>query len=296
MSRVHVVGSINQDLVAGAERHPRPGETVRGSTFRTHPGGKGANQAIAAARAGASVSLTGCVGADTAGEELLSFLRDAGVDCEGVAITADAPTGTGVITVAAGENTIVIVSGANSLVGRDQVARIAFATGDICVAQLETPTEATAMAFRRARAKSATTLLNAAPSDQAADELVALSDILVVNALEFTAIFGLAVDEYLAATAVPSAVSRRFPGTLVVTLGADGASVREGATHFRIPGHEVVAVDSTGAGDTFVGYFAAGLAGGYPLEQAARRANRASAISVTRHGAASSIPVASEVG
>lgn len=295
MSRVHVVGSINQDIVAGAERHPRPGETVRGTTFRTHPGGKGANQAIAAARAGAAVSLIGCVGADAAGEELLAFLRDAGVDCDGVTVTADAPTGRGLITVAAGENTIVVVSGANNLVGLEQARRIGFAAGDICIAQLETPLDTTASAFRLARAQSATTLLNAAPADQVPDELLALSDILVVNVFEFIATFGSPVDEYLAAATAPSSVLRRFRGALVVTLGAEGVSVREGDRHVRIPGHEVVAVDSTGAGDTFVGYLAAGLIGGCTLEQAARRGNRAAAISVTRHGAASSIPGAAEI-
>ena len=292
MKRVHVIGSINQDIVAEAARHPRPGETVLGSMLRFHPGGKGLNQAVAAARAGASVTLTGCVGDDAAGRELLSILRAAGVDCEAVGITNEAPTGTGVITLAAGENAIVVIAGANALVTPDLSERIDFARGDICVAQLETPVETTVSMFQRARAAGATTVFNPAPADQVPDELLALSDILVVNAPEFELIFGLAIDRNADANV---RVTRRFRGSLVVTLGASGTVVWENGQRTSIPGHQVTAVDSTGAGDCFVGYLVAGLAAGQSLEQAAHTANRAAAISVTRHGAASSIPVAAEV-
>jgi ribokinase len=295
MNRVSVVGSINQDIVAGAERHPRPGETVRGTTLRIHPGGKGANQAVAAARAGAAASLIGCVGDDVAGKELLVCFRDAGVDCGAVSVVTDAPTGTGLITVAGGENTIVVIAGANDLLTPAMVARFDCEAGDVCVAQLETPVETTVAVFQRARAAGATTILNPAPAGEVPDELLALSDILVVNEFEFASTFRVPIDEWLAGSAL-AAVSDRFSGPVLVTLGARGVSIWDGGSRTSIPGHQVEAVDSTGAGDCFVGYFAAGLVSGCTLEQAARRANRAAAISVTRHGAAESMPLASEVG
>ena len=295
MTRVHVVGSINQDIVAEAGRYPRPGETIIGRNLRIHPGGKGANQAVAAARAGVPSSLIGCVGNDAAGQELLAVIREAGVDCAAVRVVPDCPTGRGIITLAEGENTIVVIPGANMLLEMEQVEQIDFQPGDICVAQLETPIEATAVAFRRARESGASTLFNPAPASEVPAEVLELSDVLVVNVHEFTATFGVAVDDCLAAEGLPDAVTRRFSGSLLATLGAAGVSVWQEGTRARIPGHPVSAVDSTGAGDCFVGYLAAGLVSGLSLEQAARRANRAAAIGVSRHGALTSIPFAGEV-
>lgn len=292
MSRVIVVGSINQDMVAEAERHPCPGETVIGRTLRFHPGGKGANQAVAAARAGSAAVLIGCLGDDEAGKALLAVLQSSGVDCSAVRNVPDVPTGRGIITLAGGENTIVVIAGANACVTPELVARVEFAPGDICVAQLETPVETTVYAFRRARTAGATTVFNPAPAQQAPDELLVLSDILVVNVHEFSAIYGVPVGPCLNEGRLPESA---FRGSLIATLGADGVAIRGEGRWTRIPGLSVEAVDSTGAGDCFVGYLAAGLALGNPLEQAALRANRAAAISVTRHGAISSIPHAAEV-
>ncbi|HKP29469.1 MAG TPA: ribokinase [Gemmatimonadales bacterium] len=294
MSRVHVVGSINQDIVAEAARYPRPGETLIGTNLRIHPGGKGANQAVAAVRAGARAFLTGCVGDDAAGRELLAVIRDAGVDCDAVRAATDCPTGRGIITIAGGENTIVMIPGANMRVSHDQVARIEFQPGDICVAQLETPVDATVTAFRRAREAGARTLFNPAPAGQVPRELLDLSEILVVNVHEFVAAFDVPVESCTAAR-LPDSVSSRFQGSLLATRGADGVVMWHGGSRVAIPGHAVIAVDSTGAGDCFVGYLAAGLVSRLSLEQAARRANRAAAIAVTRHGALTSIPLAIEV-
>jgi ribokinase len=293
MGRVHVVGSINQDIVVEATRHPRPGETVVATTLRMHPGGKGANQAVAAARAGAAAALIGCVGDDAAGRELLSVIQAAGVACSAVRVIAGVPTGTGFITLAAGENTIVVVPGANALVGPDS-AQVGFAPGDVCVAQLETPVETTADAFRRAKAAGATIVFNPAPADEVPDALLALADIVVVNAHEFGSIFEVSLDSCLSADHPPTPV--RFRGSIIATRGAEGAVIWNGGGPVLIPGHPVAMVDSTGAGDCFVGYLAAGLADGLLLEQAARRGNRAASISVTRHGAISSIPRAAELG
>jgi ribokinase len=293
MTRVHVVGSINQDIVAEAGRHPSPGETIVGTHLRIHPGGKGANQAVAAVRAGAAASLIGCVGDDLAGQELLAGIREAGVECGSVRVDPDAPTGRGIITIAAGENTIVVIPGANLRLGVDQAERIEFAAGDICVAQLETPVEATIAAFQRARKAGAKTLFNPAPASQVPVELLELSDILVVNVHEFVATFGMPVER--AGDGLPGMVAARFRGSLLTTLGADGVVIWEGGSRLAIPAHKVTAVDPTGAGDCFVGYLAAGLVSGLPLVAAARRANRAAAIGVTRHGALTSIPYAMEL-
>jgi len=296
MSRVHVVGSIIQDIVVEAPRHPRPGETVVGTTLRTHPGGKGANQAVAAARAGAAATLVGCVGDDAAGRDLLAVIQAAGVDCSAVRVISGVPTGTGFITLAAGENAIVAFLGANAHVGPELAARAESLPGDVCVAQLETPVETTLNAFRRARAVGAAIVFNPAPADDVPDALLALADILVVNEHEFASIFGVQVESCLPADGTPVPVTRRFRGSVIATRGADGVLIWNGGSPVLIPGHPVAAVDSTGAGDCFVGYLAAGLAGGLSLERAARRGNRAAAISVTRRGAMSSIPSAAELG
>ena len=294
MTLVHVVGSINQDIVAEAGRYPRPGETIIGTNLRIHPGGKGANQAVAAVRAGAEASLVGCVGDDEAGRDMLAVLRDSGVDCSGLRVVPGCPTGRGIITIVDGENTIVVITGANMVVSPEQVSAIEFRPGDICVAQLETPIEATIAAFRRARKAGATTLFNPAPASEVPAELLELSDILVVNVHEFSATFGVPVED-CSADRLPDVVTSRFRGLLLATLGADGVAVWENAARVLVPGHRVSVVDSTGAGDCFVGYLAAGLVGGLSLEQAARRANRAAATGVTRHGALTSIPWAREV-
>ena len=295
MGRVCVIGSINQDIVAEAARHPRPGETVLGTTLRMHPGGKGANQAVASARAGARSVLIGCVGDDPAGQELLEVIRESGVDCAAVRVVPGVPTGRGVITLAAGENSIVVIPGANASVAPDLVDKVEYAAHDVCVAQLETPIDATIHAFTRASTAGATTVFNPAPADQVPDDLLALSDILVVNAHEYATIFGGRVDDFLTADHVPESVTRRFHGALIVTRGADGAVIWDRGSRTLVPGRAAAVVDSTGAGDCFVGYLAAGLAGGTPLGQAAHRANCAAALSVTRHGAISSIPFAAEI-
>jgi ribokinase len=178
--------------------------------------------------------------------------------------------------------------------GVEEVERIDFQRGDICVAQLETPVEGIVAAFRRAREAGAATLFNPAPASQFPAELLALSDILVVNVHEFVATFGLPVDQR-AGDQLPAAVTSRFRGSLLATLGSEGVEIWDNGARLVIPGHRVDVVDSTGAGDCFVGYLAAGLISGLSLEQAARRANLAAAIGVTRHGALTSIPFAREV-
>jgi ribokinase len=281
--RVVVVGSVNRDLVVGVDRHPTPGETLLGSSLVATTGGKGGNQATAAARAGAATALVARVGDDEGGRACVAQLRGAGVDTTFTTIDPDAPTGTAVVTVAGGENTIVVVPGANGLL--EDVA-VPLAAGDAVVAQHETPVAPVRAAFTRARAAGATTVLNPAPAAPVDDDLLALVDVLVVNEHEREMVLG------------PADPPRHpaFSGTVIETLGRHGvrAWLADGST-LAVPGRAVEAVDSTGAGDCLAGDLAAGLVAGAPLEAALERANRAAALSTTRPGAAVSVPTAAEV-
>ncbi|MFD7308684.1 ribokinase [Promicromonospora sp. NPDC059942] len=300
--QVVVVGSANVDLVVDVPRHPAGGETILGGDLRRTPGGKGANQAVAAARAGgADTTFVGALGQDESGELLLASLGGAGVRTD-VVDRVDAPTGTALITVSPdGENAIVVAPGANSRVrvGAAQARRIAAA--DVVLAQLEIPLD-TVIAAARERREGALFVLNAAPSRELPDALWDQLDVLVVNEHEAADLAGPgagATPEDLAA-----ALLVRVPA-VVVTLGAAGSLVaRRGAEPVLVPAAEVEAVDTTGAGDTYCGVLAAslarsGLAGSGPagsgLLQAARLAGAAGALAVTRPGAQDAVPDAAAV-
>src|SRR6478736_3660309 len=184
MGRVIVAGSINMDVVATATRHPRVGETVPGQAVHYFPGGKGANQAVAAAKLGAPTALIGRLGMDAFGQQLRQFLSQQGVDLALVKDTADIHTGTAVITIADADNTIVVVPGANALVSAEDVAAPVLAKGDVTVSQFEIPQATIAAFFKRARAAGATTILNPAPAIACEPELLDLVDILVLNETE----------------------------------------------------------------------------------------------------------------
>ncbi|QYG91932.1 ribokinase [Iamia sp. SCSIO 61187] len=295
MGRVVVVGSINDDLVVVAGRLPGPGETVAGTSVSHSSGGKGANQAVAAARAGAPTLMVGGVGRDEAGDRLRAGLRDAGVDTAGVRVV-DGPTGVAIVTVAGGENTIVVVAGANARLDPHQVEAVAVAPGDVVVAQLETPTEATVAAFGRARSAGAVTVLNPAPAAPVPGALLDLVDHLVVNEHEVELVLGVAAADLVADRGdARQRLRAACRATVHLTLGADGQLVLGPDMAIAVPGRAVEVVDSTGAGDCFTGSLAAGLAAGVPLEAAVRRAGAAASLSVTRPGAAPSMPTAAEV-
>ena len=280
---VCVVGSINLDLVARTPRLPRPGETVLGDAFAEHAGGKGLNQAVAAARAGARTTLCGTVGDDEAGRRLREIAVQAGVSDEHVAVAAGTATGRALIAVSPGENLIVVAPGANSLLG-PAAAAAAVAGARVVLAQLEVPVAALIAAFEAAHAHGATTILNPAPAESATPALLALCDVIVPNEHEA---------EHLGGAAT---IRRHGAREVVVTMGARGSvhTGPDGRTHV-IPPFAVDAVDTTAAGDAFCGALAAALALGHTTAEALRFASAAGALAVTRPGAVPSIPLRARV-
>ena len=290
MSEIVVVGSANMDLVVRQSRLPHPGETMFGSSFTTVPGGKGLNQAVAAARAGGSVAFVGAVGDDGFGAQLRAQFAADGIDATAVRIAPEA-TGTAHISVVdGGENSIVVVPGANGATEQLDVAdRSAIAGARFVVAQFERPLRLIRAAFELAREGGATTVLTPAPVVDPGD-LLGLVDILVPNAAEACE---------LAGTTGPAEAARTLServGTVIMTRGGDGAIVaRSGEIVGEVPARVVEPVDTTAAGDTFVGVLVARLAAGDALATAAHAASVAASIAVTRPGASSSMPTWGEV-
>jgi ribokinase len=286
------------DVVATADRHPRIGETVAGKAVLYFPGGKGANQAVSAAKLGAPATLIGRVGTDAFGRELRTFLAAQGVDLSFVKDTAEAHTGTAVITIANADNTIVVVPGANGLVSAEDVGAPMLVKGDIAVSQFEIPQATVSAFFARARAAGATTILNPAPAIEFGPEMFDLVDILILNETEL----GFLTRTELRDTDDPARfveAARGLPAKqdriICVTLGKRGVLALIEGQPSIIAGRAVEAIDTTGAGDCFVGAVAAQLAKGKSIEDALGYANAAASICVQRMGAAPSMPTAAEV-
>jgi ribokinase len=297
MGRVFVAGSINMDVVATADRHPRVGETVAGREVLYFPGGKGANQAVAASRLGAKTTLIGRLGKDSFGADLKTFLSAQGIDLGSVRDT-DAHTGTAIITVAEADNTIVVIPGSNALVGADDVADVPLAKGDVAVSQFEIPLPTITAFFHRAREAGVVTVLNPAPAQMMPRELLALVDILVLNETELGFLAGSELsdgDEAARIIDVARQLQARADQTICVTLGKRGVLVLAGREEIAVPARAVKVIDTTGAGDCFVGALAARLADGAPVRAALAFANAAASISVQRMGAGPSMPTAAEV-
>lgn len=276
---VCVVGSSNLDLVATAAVLPGPGETVMGRDYAEHPGGKGLNQAVAAARAGARTVFVSAVGDDAAGDGLLAVMHGDGIDTSHVATRSGVPTGRALIGVGdSGENSIIVVPGANATVQVDDLP-----AARVVLAQLEVPLDSVRRAFELARATGATTVLNPAPAQTLPGELLALCDIVVPNEHEVDLLGG--VDALFALGA----------GAVVVTEGSRGATLHHDGSTTHIEPVPVSPVDTTGAGDTFCGSLCARLAVGDDLASALRWAAAAAALSTTRAGAVPSIPLAADV-
>jgi ribokinase len=298
MGRVFVAGSINMDVVVTADRHPRIGETIAGQAVLYFPGGKGANQAVAAAKLGAATTLIGRLGKDAFGDELKAFLAAEGIDLSFLQQTSDTHTGTAIITVANADNTIVVIPGANALVRAADVEAPVLAKGDIAVSQFEIPLTAISAFFKRARAAGATTILNPAPAIEFSRELLDLVDILILNETELGFLTKTELrdtDDYPGFIEAARSLQINKDKIICVTLGKRGiVALIDGQPHTDL-GRAVKAVDTTGAGDCFVGAVAALLADGQPVRSAFGYANIAASICVQRMGAAPSMPTAAEV-
>lgn len=294
---VTVLGSLNFDIVLRCEALPLPGETVLCDRLTGGPGGKGLNQAVAASRAGARTRLRGAVGSDANGEALLGFLDGEDVDTTGIAIVPDAPTGVAHIAIdRQGENSIIVVSGANRAVPVSRLAEVD-ASATIWLAQLEMPIAAVEAFLRQGRRAGATTILNAAPADETARCLFEDADIIVMNEHELAQFSGdacLADNEALIEQAARKVMTRKDQ-ILIITLGANGTRIVDAKTSCRVAASRVPVVDTTGAGDCFCGVLAASFAQGLSLLDAVRRANLAAAIAVGRPGAALAMPHKAEI-
>jgi ribokinase len=297
-AEVVVIGSLNMDLVARAARLPLPGETVAGDSFTTVPGGKGANQAVAAARLGARTAMVGCVGDDAFGARLVGGLEADAIDVGAVRRVAGTSSGVALIVVdGAGRNGIVVVPGANGQLGPGDVdaAEPLIAAARIVVLQLEIPLATVQHAVRRARALGKLVVLNPAPARALPAELIAAVDFVVPNELEAATLTGIPV--VTPADAIEAGRRLRAAGaaTVLVTLGAQGVVTVSPDGERHDPAPHVDAVDTTAAGDTFIGGLCAALVGGRALADAVAYGQAAAAVCVTRPGAQPSIPWAREL-
>jgi len=292
---ITVFGSINVDLVTRVAKSPLPGETVLGSDYQLIPGGKGANQALAARRAGADVRLVGAIGDDDIGKTALIELEPAGVDLTCVA-RRHGTTGVAIITVNnKGENTIVVSPGANATASADQVPADAFAAGDTLLFQMEVPYEESMKVARVAHDAGARVVLSIAPFTPLTPLELAPVSVIIVNeheAADFARHVGLAVH---GDQAVVGALARRLDRTVIATLGAEGAMASGPEGLVRVPAIPVTPVDTTGAGDTFVGVLAAWVDQGADLKTAMARAAVAGSLACTRVGAQPSFPTRAEI-
>ncbi|MCX7852597.1 MAG: ribokinase [Caldilineales bacterium] len=292
-----VLGSLNMDLVIRAPRHPRPGETLVGSNFGMFPGGKGANQAVAVARLGQPVTMIGCVGRDAFGDALIATLQAAGVDTTGVA-RADAATGVALITLsAAGENTIVVAPGANGAVTPELVRmhEPLMAGAAALLLQLEVPLPAVETAIRLARGHGVPVILNPAPARPLPAELIAQVDYLIPNQHEAALLTGLPVHSPEEAQMAAEVLRRSGAGVVVLTLGEQGALVLADGEPVHVPAFPVEVVDTTAAGDAFVGAFAVALSEGRAPVEAATWGCAAGALACTVLGAQPSLPTRTAV-
>lgn len=292
---ITVFGSINVDLVTRVARVPKPGETVRGSDYALIPGGKGANQALAARRAGAHVRMVGAIGNDQVAPIALRELELAGVDLNAV-VTRDGTTGLAVITVEeTGENTIVISPGANATTAATSIPHDALHPGDTLLLQMEVPFADSVAAAERARSAGARSILSLAPYTALSPEEIAAFDMLIVNEHEAA---DLARHLDIAAKgpeATVTALAERLARTVIATLGPEGAIAATDGETIKVPAIPVTVVDTTGAGDTFCGVLAALLDEGADMRAAMTKAAIAGSLACTKEGAQPSFPTRAEI-
>ncbi|RXZ80872.1 ribokinase [Paenibacillaceae bacterium] len=281
--KVTIVGSINMDLVTITSQLPKVGETLLGEAFQMNPGGKGANQAVAAARLGAQVHMIGCVGNDRFGQEIVAHLQKQGVDVSNVEPVTDA-TATASITLSNKDNSIIVVPAANNYVTAEFVAskQEVIANSDILMLQLEVPLPAVQKAVEIAKAHGVTVILNPAPIQALPEQLVRAVDYLTPN-------------EHEQVLLKEGRNEEDFAGKLIVTKGSKGVSIYEDGTEVTIPAYDVTVVDTTGAGDAFNGGMAVALGTGLNLKAACQYGNAVAALSTTKLGAQTGMPTSEEV-
>ncbi|MBE2232932.1 MAG: ribokinase [Anaerolinea sp.] len=303
MSKIVVVGSFNMDLVVRLPVIPRPGETLLGGVFATHPGGKGSNQAVAAARLGGAVTMIGRVGADAFGDQLLAMAGAEGIDARFVGIDPEAATGVALIQVDdQGQNSIAVASGANfRLTAADVAAALAQIDAfDLLVMPLETPLETIVTAAGLARQVGARVVLNPAPAQHLTPELLGNVDVLIPNEYEAALMTGIEIHSLQDAHRAAARLLQSGPGSVIITLGSRGALIAESTPadqpHYtHVPAFSVKPVDTTAAGDAFIGGLAVALGEGHTLPASAAFASAAAALAVTRVGAQPSLPSRAEV-
>lgn len=297
MSKVIVFGSMNMDLSIESDHMPQLGETVLGGNFITNPGGKGGNQAVAAAKLGATVVMLGAVGQDMFGDQVIASLAAQGVKCDRIERTALAPTGVAIITRVQGDNFITVDSGANFATTAEDVCMTIDAIaegGDVLLCQLECDFDATMTALRYAHERGLHTVINPAPARSLPDEIMPFLDLVVVNENECESLTGIYPEDEISTRAAMDTLIAKGVGSVAVTLGERGSMVlSNGIFYLSIP-PEIDAIDTTCAGDTYIGALVAGYARGLTMEAALELATIASSHATTMIGAQQSIPLLEE--
>jgi ribokinase len=296
--KITVIGSANVDLIMKVRRLPRPAETITGGEFLHFHGGKGANQAVAAARAGGNVSFIGCLGDDAYAPQIIENLRSAGIETGGVSHASGIPTGTALIFVnETGENMIAVAPGANAHLSPDHIlaGRARIESSSLIMLQMEIPSVTIQAVLELAERLGVPVMLNYAPAAETAVPVGKAISLLVVNELEAEALTGRPVNDRKAAFGAGAELLRRGPRTVIVTLGADGATLTGEGDEQHVPAFPVKAVDATAAGDTFCGALAVARVEGQDLLSSVRFASAAAALSATRIGAQPSIPTRPEI-
>ena len=297
MKKILVLGSLNMDLVTRVSMTPKVGETLLGEGLEQIPGGKGANQAVAIGKLGGQVAMLGRVGMDGFGEVLMKNLSANGVEAYLTQAVQGPPTGVALIMVNdSGDNSIVVIPGANFALGKEDLTPAMFEGCDYLLAQLETPIETIETAFAMAKEKNVYTILNPAPARTLSKQLIGLTDLLVPNETEFETLTGIHPDSDTHIKEGADILFKSGVKEIIITLGENGACYVDATGHLHyVKGHKVKAIDTTAAGDSFIGGLLYGMAMGEDVKEAMKRAVIIGALTVTKLGAQSSLPTLKEV-